>query len=439
MSKYIITWAGAGAPHPVWRSMQHYAEHIGARLLVIPSWYDDLHQDFTEDAIFKPMKLHPNLTVYPEVAIKSTIVRPLTGLEVYAGTSWGVFGHPRKQLRTIATGSRCARQVQTTGAATSNNNYPTTAIGQRAKQHHVYGATLVETSKSGTLHVRSLPADTRGKLYDLGKCIHPDGTIEQVRTRALICGDLHASRLDDRVAAATFWGRGCMVGELNPENIVLHDVYDMQADNHHRARELRTQYASSFYSALTVEDELSITADILQKICDVTPGNVRVIQSNHDDALDKWLESPGNVSPRNRRVYHELWVLLMRHYEKHGVWPSALPSYVLDRFGDCDGKLSFVPRNQSFAVEGVELGYHGDKGLNGARGTSNSYTRLGVKSVIGHSHTPAILDGTYVVGVSGSLDMGYNYLPSSWMHAHCVLYQGGKRQLINIIDGEWRA
>jgi len=61
-----------------------------------------------------------------------------------------------------------------------------------------------------------------------------------------------------------------------------------------------------------------------------------------------------------------------------------------------------------------------------------------VKTVIGHSHSPAILDGCYQVGVTGRLNQDYNDLPSSWMNTHCVIYANGKRSLLHVIEGEWR-
>jgi hypothetical protein len=89
-------------------------------------------------------------------------------------------------------------------------------------------------------------------------------------------------------------------------------------------------------------------------------------------------------------------------------------------------------------IEGIEIGYHGDRGPNGARGSRNAFSKIGVKTVIGHSHSPGIRDGAYQTGTSSRLKLEYNSGPS-WLHTHCVIYPNGKRSLINIIDGKWRA
>jgi hypothetical protein len=82
---------------------------------------------------------------------------------------------------------------------------------------------------------------------------------------------------------------------------------------------------------------------------------------------------------------------------------------------------------------------HGDRGPNGARGSIKNLRRIGVKSIIGHSHSPGIDEGCYQVGTSTSLVPRLQQSgPSSWLNTHCLVYANGKRTLINIINGEWR-
>jgi len=87
----------------------------------------------------------------------------------------------------------------------------------------------------------------------------------------------------------------------------------------------------------------------------------------------------------------------------------------------------------------VELGMHGNKGPNGARGSIRNLRRIGVKSVIGHSHTPGEDEGSTQVGTSTGLRLEYNSGPSSWLQAHCALNDDGKRQLAVIVDGHYKA
>ena len=104
-----------------------------------------------------------------------------------------------------------------------------------------------------------------------------------------------------------------------------------------------------------------------------------------------------------------------------------------------DYRSVFLGADESYLIKGVEVGYHGDRGSNGARGNIRQFGKIGVKSVIGHSHTPGIKDGVYQVGTTSLLRLEYNHGPSSWLHTHCLIYRNGKRSLVNIIDGEWKA
>jgi hypothetical protein len=97
------------------------------------------------------------------------------------------------------------------------------------------------------------------------------------------------------------------------------------------------------------------------------------------------------------------------------------------------------PCPEGFTIHGVLLSEHGDKGPNGARGSAQNLSKIGEKSILGHSHAPKIIAGTFQVGTSSKLKLEYNKGPSSWMHTHCILHKNGKRQMINIINGKWHS
>jgi hypothetical protein len=63
----------------------------------------------------------------------------------------------------------------------------------------------------------------------------------------------------------------------------------------------------------------------------------------------------------------------------------------------------------------------------------------GRRANIGHTHSAGIYDGLYVAGTSSTLDMGYNKGPSSWSHSHVVTYPNGKRTMVTMYAGKWRA
>jgi hypothetical protein len=64
-------------------------------------------------------------------------------------------------------------------------------------------------------------------------------------------------------------------------------------------------------------------------------------------------------------------------------------------------------------------------------------TKIGVRLVTGHGHSPAIEHGHYRVGTSTYLKLDYTEGPSSWLNTHCIIYANGKRSLLNIVFGKW--
>jgi hypothetical protein len=108
-------------------------------------------------------------------------------------------------------------------------------------------------------------------------------------------------------------------------------------------------------------------------------------------------------------------------------------------FANTGTKVKYLRRNESFKICDIEMSHHGDYGANGSRGSRNQFANLPTKTIIGHSHSPGITAGCYQVGTSSALQLEYNQGLSSWMNTHCLVYTNGKRQLINIINGRWRA
>lgn len=117
-------------------------------------------------------------------------------------------------------------------------------------------------------------------------------------------------------------------------------------------------------------------------------------------------------------------------------YPSPFPFLVNDRN---IANLRALGLGESLAIEGIQCGYHGHKGPNGAKGSIRNMRRIGEKTVIAHGHGPGINEGCYQVGHNAKASQPYaKGSPSSWMHTDCLIYPGGKRQLITIVEGRHR-
>ena len=115
-----------------------------------------------------------------------------------------------------------------------------------------------------------------------------------------------------------------------------------------------------------------------------------------------------------------------------------LAAWAFERAG-LDPGIRFLSRHERLEIAGVRHDQHGDLGPNGARGTAANIARTGEKANIGHSHSAAICHGCYQAGVFATLDMGYNRGPSSWSHSAILTYGNGKRTIVSLRAGKWRA
>src|SRR5208282_1750441 len=165
-----------------------------------------------------------------------------------------------------------------------------------------------------------------------------------------------------------------------------------------------------------------------------------VVASNHDDFLRRWiLTNDWKKDPENADFYLDTALSMVRQ-TRLGKGGTEYPSPFLLWLERANlNNVQALHGDESFILGGVELGMHGDRGPNGARGSIKNLRRVGVRSFIGHGHAPGIDEGCYQVGTSTILRLEYNHGASGWLNCHGVLNADGKRQLIIIIDGKWRA
>lgn len=426
-------------------SIKWFCEEKDAELLVIPGryvnptsiWSREMQSNETWDEALRPFLCRsrvqpmPGVSIFGDISIQPTAERPLSRMEVFAGEGSAIFGHPRVQLMTVATATRSARILASTGAITIPN-YTDSRAGKTADGHHTLGAIVLELD-GDTYHIRHVTADESGSFSDLDRRYTPSGSSAAPRAAAIVLGDLHVGTIGDAVQAATFDGDGSMFRRLRPETAVYHDVLDFDVRNHHTIGNFLDRHKRATGGAPdSVEQEVFAAIDFVDKH---TPADCAayVVASNHHDAFDRWLNTADpRHDPVNAEFFHRTWSELIAS-RRAGSNVSAFELIASGR----SKRVKFVGRNGRLRIAGVDCGFHGDMGTDGARGSPQTYARLGCATVIGHSHSPKILDSCYQVGVTGDLDQGYNTLPSSWLHTHCVIYADGNRALLNVINGKW--
>lgn len=453
--RYVITCAqnATGLFRPFFRSLMHYCEVNNAALVVIPFRYknptsmwtkEQEHDDWWSEEIAPYLYqgefwLTDRLVVRADVPITPTKVSPLAGFDTLTGSASAIFGHPKLELKCVATPqNKLPKMIMTTGAVTKRNYIPSVA-GKKGEFHHTYGATVVEV-EGDIFHTRQINAMNDGSFYEIagGKVSRYTGNkiSHAKRVEALVMGDTHVDYIDPDVYTATF-GIGGIIDALKPKQLLWHDVLDFYSRSHHHGP--MEDIAKSKGGADCVASEIARAVNF---IIEHTPKNTKsvVVPSNHPEALEKWIKrTDWKSDPVNAETYLETALHMVRTagVGEHGAQWGDPFHYWIDKLCP-DHKLTLLKRDESHEVKGIELSMHGDMGSNGTRGSLLNLSKIGVKSIIGHSHTPGIREGAYQVGTSSKLRLDYNRGPSSWMHTHALIYPNGKRTLISVIKGSWR-
>jgi hypothetical protein len=324
-------------------------------------------------------------------------------------------------MKTIAMSHTSPPTIAYTTGTITEPVYTHTKQGSKAVFNHSFSALVVEEDSSiDGFHIRVLNSSESGDFYDLDTYYSGNEVAKNQTIDAIVLGDEHIIHADPSVTAATFTNANSITNILKPKYIIRHDSLDFYSANHHHKDNNFIKYAKFTSGINSVVDELALTMDYIKA---TTPeySTSLLISSNHNEALTRWLnEVKIENEPWNALVYHELMFYMLsgtKMGEAGAEYPNPLElwasrHYILD---------------------------HGDNGLNGSRGSAMQFSKLGTKSIIGHSHSACINGGCYQVGTSSRLKLEYNSGgPNSWIHAHCIIHKNGRRQMIFIIKGKWR-
>lgn len=427
------------------------AKHLDAELLVIPIRYKNPTSRWTlsqanaetwNEAVHPYLfngrrKLNSNLVLLGDIKTVPTASSPLTGFDAISGGESAILGHPKLQLKVIPTPSNKLPKILTTTGAVTVPNYTDSKAGKIGEFHHLLGAVIVELEDK-VFHMRHISADSKtGEFTDLVTRYTPTGVHKAPRPLALVMGDTHVDYIDPKVEAATFGPKG-VVDTLRPQHLVWHDVLDGYSCNPHHGENPFNRIAKRQANRDDVGAEVRRAVDFIKAR---TKGDIQsvVVASNHDDFLRRWIVGTDwRKDPVNAEFYLKT-ALKMVQGTTLNVSGTSTPdpfAYWMSRANAKNIRMLGV--DESFQLGGVDLGQHGELGPNGARGSITNLRRIGARSIIGHSHVPGIDEGAMQVGTSTHLRLEYNAGPSSWLNAHAILHADGKRQLVFIIDGQWR-
>ena len=384
-------------------------------------------------------KLNDNLVVVGDVKTQPTRDDPLTSMEGFTHGESGIFGHTKQRMKCVATPQGEMPKILTTTGACTLKNYTDTPTGKKGEFHHILGAVLVEIESSKKFHLHHINATRDGTFIFRRKMYHPDGTVTDApRDKAMIFGDAHYRFADPKVVEATF-GEGGLVEEHDPDVLIWHDLLDCYFGNpHHKDNPFiaKAKHSAGFHIA---ENEVRETVAWLEKL---TGDRLSyVVPSNHDDMFARWVirEDWKKIDPDNMEFYLETALQMAKSAKMSEVGAEYLDPfcYWVTKFTGDHPRIVPMHVNEPLKIGDIECGYHGDKGPNGARGTIKNLSKIGVKVISGHGHSPAIQDGHYRVGTMTALKAEYVNGPNNWLNAHASIDALGKRHMHFCIDGKF--
>lgn len=468
--KFLFTGAqnDAAIHHQFWENLQAYAQHIGADIVVGPwtyetSWFNenapssrDYAEEISDYIAFGQMEVGNNFIFAGEMNTLPTAARPISDLATYSRGRWAVFPHAKFQLKSVPSTDPAvqAHQVMTTGAVTLPKVIPRKA-GIKSIFHHIIGATIVEFDHVGDIFARQICASDEGSFYDLDCRVTHGVVTKGHRARAITCADIHVRKLDSANTMATFgWDmcggvatyRDSVLDALNPEHVIVHDIYDNESRNHHHVNDSAYSYEMAYRRRDNVESEVCGVGQFLDKVSGADR-TVIVAEGNHDIGLEKYVrEGRYRNDGSNVRFGLQMEDAYLGYVEIRSaaidsgrdVPRFSLLEHAIRLKYDLGTRVEWCHDGYSRLIDGIEVGNHGFRGANGAKGSVSGFARVGRKMSIGDKHSPEIMEGVYVAGAM-NLRHGYNKGASGWAVTHIVQYQDGKRTLITLQNGKWRA
>ncbi|TYO65551.1 hypothetical protein FXV83_16600 [Bradyrhizobium hipponense] len=451
-----------------WANLQAYAAHLNAEIVVGPFTYEtqwwaennpqarEYAPELAEFMCFGQMKIGSNFVFCGEMNTLPTAAQPISDLVTYSRGRWAVFPHAKRQLKSVPSDDPAvqAHQVMTSGCVTRPKVIPRKA-GVKSIFHQVIGATIVQFDDDGDIFCRQITASDDGSFYDLDACVANAEVTTGHRVTAITMPDIHVRKIDQNNCMAIFgWDmrggraqyRNSMIDVLNPENIILHDIFDNEARNHHHIHDNAHSYEMAIRGRDSVEDEVEGVGDFLALLAREDRKTI-IAEGNHDLALEKYVrEGRYRMDGTNIRYGLQLEDAYLGYVEarSHALdneLPvpkfSMLEHAVRLKRPELGAWVEWCVDGYSYLIDGIQVGNHGFRGPNGARGTVAGFARAGRKMSIGDKHSPEIMEGVYVSGVM-NLRHGYNKGLSGWAVTVTIQYPDGKRSLATLQNGKWR-
>ena len=371
------------------------------------------------------LKLNNNLKLY-DTGILASQINPLTGFNKKLHRDYSyLLPSPKVRYMSIPNTSKYPRFLATTGALTHGNYKMHTAQGRKAELEHEYGFAFIEVKNSRIFNYHPVMALKNGN-FNFNREFYRNGKKEDQQPEALILGDIHVGDTCMKSMRVSVQ----MIADLKPKRVVLHDLFNGHSINHHERSNNLSKAQLWKQKMHILEEEVDqcqvFLNDLAYKFPDV---QFLVVESNHDLFMKTYISHENFLADGQNSVFScRLFV------EMDKCKPQPILQTAMELQGKIAKNVRFLNEDEEYRVKGVGLDYHGHRGMNGARGTSMSFSNNNLMLISAHEHTPKIHPNGMVVGTLTKLKLGYTKGASSWLNANGLLYSSGKYTLLTIIN-----
>lgn len=441
--RYIITSAqnDSNYDHLFLKALEQWASYNDAELIIKPftyrnpTTYKELDTP-TWSPCFMPYLLTDcvdlgEVEIRGDINVQGATSNPLVLVGAISKKS-AVIPHPVIGVKAIASPSdEYPHYYLSTGAVTYPNASATLA-GSRSEFHHTLGALILEINPTNPQQwlFRHVRADKHSGFHDLDLYYRPFGVVS-ASVAGLVLGDVHLGVHSQRSLDASVGIReSSMIRKLKPYHLVLHDVLDWSSDSHHGQNLTSRVHKTPFAD---VYEELIYADAWVRDLCRFNPDTtVNMVYSNHHYHFDRWLDRFNH-----RRQSRSDIVVAARTLEAMAETGKPAWESWFSTSGHRPPNLVWLDPKRGYYINGVDVSQHGDRGINGARGSLLSYAKAKSKTITGHSHEAGVVQGATSVGCLCTLPESYASGLSTHDHANAVIYPDGSVTLLPIRDGVW--
>lgn len=352
---------------------------------------------------------------------------PLDGYEILAENNHVVLGHSKNHFKTLPRFRGDALRVMASTGYITSKNYSKSKAGESGSMLHSYGFVVVEIKDKNVCYIpRNVKVKSDGSFTDLIYSVTSNGVERITSSLGFVWGDIHSELVNRDFLNITKE----LINKFNPRKSVLHDIFDGSTVNPHESKDMFLKRLKISEGRHLIENEVNDCLDLIEEIKGCC-GEVWISESNHDNFLQRHIDNENWKRDLHNSPSYLRYALIQQTVDlrKYG---NILGYLIWERFGD---SVKYMKMGESMYIADYQCSAHGDYSSNGSRGATRSFSRLNLKIIHGHSHSPMLHNNVTCVGTTCNINQWYNRKGlSSWAYAHSVVHNNGKNQLLVFND-----